>query len=297
MSVDQGIRVWEMAPGPKYQLGLNGNVKKSKGNSKYMCLGTSSEFVAYNSILALAPLALDYQDVWLIRQDLDLDQVAPNAWEGKVSYGADEDKEDNQDPPTPGTWHYSFDTSGGTHKITQSLKNIARLSSSQSDPAPDLLGGIGWDGKKFDGCEIVVPKLELTITAFYAPDQVTKDFIASLSRNTGKTNVQKWLGWEAGELLYVGCSGKGDIPTVRGQRVQPVSIDLKFWVSENKKNFQIPETGDRRIDVPSKKGWEYIWVYYQMDELDKRALPRPRYVYVEKVYDEWDFAGMFGFGG
>jgi hypothetical protein len=226
-----------------------------------------------------------------VRQKVAPDPTGPESWEVTVSYGT-EDEQKSQEPPEPGTWHFTFDTTGGTHKITQSLATLWRGERSGSYPAPNLKGAIGYDGKKVQGVEIVVPKLEFSITAYYQPQQITTTFMANVARNTGKTNLNPWLGFAGGEILFLGGTGQGDIPTVAGQRVKPASVTYKFAASENL--IDIP-VGD--IVVPSKKGWEYLWVRYEKIEETGFVFPIPVHAYVEKVYRDTDFGTLFGFGG
>ena len=46
--------------------------------------------------------------------------------------------------------------------------------------------------------------------------------------------------------------------------------------------------------MPSKKGWEYLWVKYaeQEDENAKTLVQQPIAAYVERVYDEASFAPL-----
>jgi hypothetical protein len=256
----------------------------------YVVLGTTSEIAAANAALALAPLAYVVNDEVLVRQEVTPDATGPESWEVTVRYGG-EDEEKSKEPPEPGTWHFSFDTTGGTHKITQSLQNVWKGERSQSNPAPDLRGAVNYDGKKVAGVEIVVPKLEFSITAYYQPQQVTTAFMANIARNTGKVSSDAWLGFAAGEILFLGGTGNGDIPLVNGQRVKPVSVTFKFAASENRQNIKVGE-----ITVPEKKGWQYLWVKYEKLEENGLVFPVPVHAYVEKIYEETAFQSLFGFG-
>lgn len=44
----------------------------------------------------------------------------------------------------------------------------------------------------------------------------------------------------------------------------------------------------------SKKGWEYMWLRYHdvKDDTAKMLIKHPCAAYVERVYDEVDFAGL-----
>lgn len=284
------VTVYEKAGSPRARFV---NPVENNGSSidfTYVVLGTQSEITAANGALLIAPLAYLVNDEWLVRQEVSPQPTGPDSWDVTVRFGS-EDQRKSREKPQPGTWHFSFDTAGGTHKITQSLKNVWRGERSSSNPAPDLLGAIGYDGKKVQGVEIVVPKLEFSITAYYAPQAVTTTFMANIARNTGKTNNDPWLGFAAGEILFLGGSGNGDIPLVHGQRVKPISVTFKFAASENRENIKV---GD--ILVPSKKGWEYLCVKYEKVEDAGFVFPIPVHAYVDQVYEDTSFRNLFQFG-
>ncbi len=284
------LTVYEKAGSPRAKFV---NATTNNGSSiefTYVVFGTTSEIDAANGALAVAPLAYLVNSETLVRQEATPTSTGPDSWEVTVRYGT-EDEQQSQQPPQPGTWHFNFDTSGGTHKITQSLQTLWRSERSQTNPAPDLLSATNYDGKKVQGVEIVVPKLEFSITAYYAPQAVTTTFVANIARNTGKVNSATWLGFAAGELLFLGGSGQGDIPTVAGQRVKPIPLTFKFAASENRTNIKV---GD--ITVPNKAGWDYLWVRYEKIEDAGFVFPIPVHAYVEKVYERFAFAQLFGFG-
>ena len=66
-------------------------------------------------------------------------------------------------------------------------------------------------------------------------------------------------------------------------------IAYKFAASPNRSNFSV---GD--ITGISKKGWEYMWVRYEdaEDAAAKAIVKKPVAVYVEKVYEEGNFASL-----
>ncbi len=283
--------VYEKSKSPRARFVNPTDNNGSSVEFSYVVIGTADEIAAANAALAIAPLAYLVNSETLIRQEVAPESTGPDSWDVVVRYGT-EDQQRSQEVPQPGTWHFNFDTSGGTHKITQSLQTLWRGQRSLSNPAPDLLGAINYDGKKVQGVEIVVPKLEFSITAYYAPQAVDTAFMVNIARKTGKVNSATWLGFAAGELLFLGGSGDGDIPTVAGQRVKPIPVTFKFAASENRTNITV---GD--ITVPSKAGWDYLWVRYEKVESAGFVYPIPVHAYVEKVYERTDYAALFGFGG
>jgi hypothetical protein len=44
--------------------------------------------------------------------------TGPTSWEVAIRFGG-EDERKSLEPPQPGTWHFQFDSSGGSHRGTQ----------------------------------------------------------------------------------------------------------------------------------------------------------------------------------
>ncbi|MCA9179589.1 MAG: hypothetical protein KDB14_34270 [Planctomycetales bacterium] len=257
----------------------------------YVVLGTNNVTLATSAVATAAPLVYLANDgQLLVRQEFIPKVTGPNSWDIDVRYGTEDDRKSHEIPEA-GFWRFSFDTTGGTHKVTQSLETIHRVEADPADPAPDLKQAIGWDGKKVNGVEIVVPKLEFSITAYYDPASVTTAYMKTLARNTGRTNSAAWLGFDPGEVLYMGSTGDGDVPLVSGARVKPIPLVHKFAASENVINLAV---GD--MTVPSKNGFDYLWVRYkQIESADAtNIVPKPVHAYVERVYEKVDFAALLG---
>ena len=262
----------------------------SSGDRSFMVRGTDDPEIAHAAIASVAANSFSFGGGFpLIRQEIALDDLGNNTWEGKVRYGLEGDSK-SQEPPTAGTWHFDFDTTGGTHKITVAHQQT-KGQLSGSNLAPDLKGLIGWDGTKVEGTEIFVPKLEFSITAYYNADDVTMDFIRIYAQNTGKTNGVTWLGYSDAEVLFLGASGKGDIPLSYGQRIAPVAVTFKYAASETRRNFNV---GD--MTVPLKRGWDYLSVKYEKAEQSGVTFPTPVHWYVNEVYEGIDFGDLFFFG-
>ena len=259
----------------------------------YVVMGTNNVTTATGAVAAAAPVVYLADDSQvLVRQEFIPKVIGPDSFEVGVRYGTEDDRKSHE-VPEAGFWRFSFDTTGGSHKVTQSLETIHRVESDPADPAPDLKQAIGWNRTRVNGVEIVVPKLEFSITAYYEPASVTSDYMKNLARKTGRTNDDEWLGFAEGEVLYMGSTGDGDVPLASGPRVKPIPIVHKYAASENVTALAV---GD--MTVPTKKGFEYLWVRYkQIESADaKNLIPKPVHAYVERVYEKVDFAALFGFG-
>jgi len=171
----------------------------------------------------------------------------------------------------------SFDTTGGTRHITQSLQTISKHC--VTGTAPDFQGAIGVDGDKVNGCEIPGPgTFKFQITKSWPVSSFSQANIVALAANTFKTNSDIFYDFAVGTLLFLGASG-----SIRG--IKDWEVTYHFAFSENVTNMTIGAmTG---ID---KKGWEYVWTLYRKSEDQNTRVVRPYAAYVERVCE----AAAFG---
>lgn len=257
----------------------------------FVVLGTDDSNAATQAVANEVPASYAAADgQTLIRHRYVTRPTGPDSWEIEVHYGPEEDRR-SISPPDPGEWRFDFDTTGATQKITQSLQTIADYEADPADPAPDLKQAIGWDGKKVNGVEIVVPKLSFGIVAAYTATTITMGWMKTLAANTGRTNNATWLGFAAGEVLYLGAVGNGYIQTLAGTRSKPIEVHHKFEASANLTGLAV---GD--MTGIAKKGFEYLWVRYKDKESGDATniVPVPTHAYVERVYESFDFAAVLG---
>ena len=176
---------------------------------------------------------------------------------------------------------FTFDTGGGTQHITQSISTVNRYAP-PGKTAPDFGGAIGVTHDNVEGVDITVPVYAFSETHYLADAVVTPAYRGTLFNLTGKVNSASFKGLAAGECLFLGASG-----SKRG--ADDWEISFKFAGSPNRTNINVGG-----ITVSSKKGWEYMWVRYA-DSEDAGAnaiVKKPVAVYVEKVYEEGNFAGL-----
>ncbi len=177
---------------------------------------------------------------------------------------------------------FSFDTGGGTQHITQSLETVGRYPAS----APDLNGAIGYDGQSVAGVEITMPVMNFSETRYLKNSKVTTAYKARVAECTGRINNAKFKGYGKGEVLFLGASG-----AKRGSSSDDLwEITFKFAVSPNRKDIRLGG-----ITVPSKYGWDYLWVRYADNVGNDVLVKRPCAAYCERVYEFADF-GKLGLG-
>lgn len=174
-------------------------------------------------------------------------------------------------------YRWNFDTQGGTVKIYTS-----RATARFPNTAPDFNGSIDVnDENEPEGVEIVLPALKLSIrkrwnrnsTLFGSSTFI--DYIKSLTAYTGRVTSVPWQTFAAGELLFLGATGEY-VPWKDNE------IEYHFAASANIASYAIgPITGI------AKKGHDYVWVKYEHNVASGSRVRRPKWAYVERVYDEF----------
>lgn len=174
---------------------------------------------------------------------------------------------------------FNFDISSGTRKIVASIAQKSKYPES----APNSTG-IN-DG---EGMDIVTPVCTFSETHYYAPSQLTNAWKRQLAEMVGCINSSTFLGFNAGELLFSGCSG-----TRNGTRSDDDwQITFKFSFQANQTGIMVGELGPI-----TKRGWDVLWIRYKEDPVslsnNKKAVLRiPIAAYVEQVYKEANFSSL-----
>lgn len=246
----------------------------------YLVFGSENEQYVYEQVRFETPTV--YQG--MVRSSIKLTPRGyPGYWDLTVDY-----KTVVIDPPAapePGEYlgpNFSFRTSGGTTKITQSLETISRTRRAGAAKNHKQAIGVTKDG--VEGCEIISRSPEISIEL--RMPFVTMDHFDVWNELTGKVNADKFLGFHAGEVLYGGADA-------RSNNAESWTVTHTFLLSANKANIVISD----EITVPEKKGWEYIWVEYSESVVGGNRIRRPEQANVEKVYETANFVALLGFGG
>ena len=258
----------------------------------FVISGTEDPATCEAALLSVLPTVYAYMAI----QNYNYVHKGGGVWEATAKYGAryatgTERAQGSYEPkPTPqagdiGSW--SFDTSGGTQHITNSLTTVSR-SWKQGDPAaPDLGGLIGLNGNDIAGCDITVPAFTYEETWVWPLEVITPDYIGILFNLTGKTNASAWKHFAQEECLFMGASGQQRSST-------DCEIRYRFSGSKTRTNFQVGN-----VTVSQKRGWHYMWVKYKDEVLgagaDKVLAKSPSAVYIERVYEMADFT-LLGIG-
>lgn len=243
----------------------------------YMAIGCADEIEVRTLALDNANTPAIYNGMY--RRVVEIaERISNDTWKVVVRYELP--TPDNQDQNQPVT---SFDSTGGTQHITQSIQTVGRY----GPAASTLLGGaIGYDGESVNGVDITIPVWNWQETLYFSDSQVNQYAYYAL---TGSVNSDVFKGYQPGEVLFMGASGqkRGDPWIINPNNKWEVTF--KFAASPNLSGISVGA-----ITGINKKGWEYLWVQYgeDVDSSAKIRIKKPIAVYVEQVYDYAPFSTL-----
>lgn len=257
--------IWQETKDSRKVRGNPGGIELS-----YHLAGVIDDVAAWSYALgATSPIWITAGQA-LYRQDVQLDHRGNGVWLVTVPYGP-EDKR-------VGQWDFDFDTQGGTVRIFQ-----AKATTVFPAGGPDHKDAIDVQGDDVRGTEIVIPALRMNYSFRFPTGMVNEAFARNIARNTGKTNDRTWHGFAAGECLFLGATGKSGSSS-------ETTIGYSIACSENVTGLTIGA-----VAAVAKKGWESVWISY-LDAVDAGVkVKQPEHVYVQRVYDECNFASVLGF--
>jgi hypothetical protein len=243
----------------------------------------SEDYVRNQSALYTSPQISTTSGI-LYRSEISCNQAAYSMWDIDVQYSS----VDNQS----GTIDWDFDTTGGTIHITHSKQAIARYPTTtpaaDGDAPPTYQAiGLNKDGK-IDGTDIIIPVMRFNVTVTHPSGIVSPSFARMIQSVTAKVNSTPWMGWAAGEVLFLGGRGSAGLSTES-------RMSYAFAISKNATNITVGA-----LTIASKKGHELVWIKYKDTEETVAAVTKPsvapEFAYVERVYDTFDMAAVLGFG-
>lgn len=260
----------------------------------YLAFGTSvdTEVHTYVNTFLSSNRFYTIGDYTFMVESYSLEYVGDECFKVTATYtktGAD-----NEEQTNPLRRSRSFDTSGGTIHMTQAKGERAYAA---TGTAPDQQKAIGVDGDSVAGVDVIVPALQWTETYDVPSAYVTAAYIKGVAALTGTVNNAAFRTFQPGEVLFVGCSGNQEWDEEKGDG--PWSLSYKFTASPNRglvtgatgTPLYPAETIGSITDVV-KKGHEYLWVRYEAAVDGSDLLKRPKYVYVDQVYEETNFEAL-----
>ena len=206
------------------------------------------------------------------RQNIECDPAGWVHWDVVGQYGPR-----NQEI---GEYQFRFSTAGGTLRITHAKEDVAQFPAG----GPDVEGAIDVqrDGE-VRGVEIVLPATKFTYDFKFPGGSVNEAVAIAWSELCGQTNEKAWHSMKAGEALLLSANG--------GQGTNsPATISFEIAHSKNLANATIGAIGG-----VNKKGWDIAWTSFKDDVDGGKPIVKPERIYVQRVYDSFDFAAKLGF--
>lgn len=252
----------------------------------YLIENAADHDEAQTALLAAAPATFDSNltiKSWTVEPLEGDDPTLSQLWNGTVNYAKNTKTKTDQET---GESTFSFDTTGGTVHITQTLATINTYGD-----APDFEGAIGVERTdkeiSVNGCDITSPVYTFSETHYIAAATVTNTYKGNIFKLTGKVNNATFKGCDAGECLFLGASGSK-------RSDADWEITFRFAASPNVTGKVVGS-----ITGIAKKGWEYLWVLYKEVKAAGEGsgggnliVKRPAGVYIERVYEDGDFSTL-----
>jgi hypothetical protein len=181
---------------------------------------------------------------------------------------------------------WSFDTTGATVHLTQAKAHVQGFTSGYPNgvAAPDHKGAIGVTlSGEIEGVDIVIPSLKITATITHEQGVLSFSQARLLAANTGRTNNAPFMGYEAGELLFLGAQGSDGTNT-------EATVSYQFAASSNE--YGTLTFGE--INNITKAGHHYAWVEFKTFVSNGVTVTKAIAVQVERVYDSMSFSQILG---
>lgn len=244
----------------------------------YNIRGTEDEGEAYFALIANAIPIYNGRFAYsaVIRR------AAIDCFIGTVSYKTGTPEQRQSFGDDGGGSSLQFELGNETQHITQSLSTVSKTTSG-GRPAADHKGAIGVSSDGIEGTDVLVPTMNWSETHYYPLAAIGPNYLSVLRSMRVKMNSATFRGFARGEVLFLGASGGVSAASPRWE------ITYRFAQSDNVTNLAV---GD--ITVPSKLGWDYLWIEYvaQSDDTAKAVARVPYAAYVERVYEFADFSQL-----
>jgi hypothetical protein len=235
---------------------------------EFIVRGATDEVDAFGAVESHAPLTHGGYE----REDVSVEEVRyPDIWIGTAKY--------NYKPLKPfptDALDYSFDTSLGSKRIYRSLSTPNTYGGSQP-----FYGQIAVDQSgQAQGIDIATPQSAFSYTWYPASGTVSEAYQRTVQGLVGHVNSTAFKGYAAGEVLFVGASG-------RSRNNTDWEISYSFNYNANVTGLTIGTISGIAVD-----GWDVMWVYYGRTTESGRYSQKPLQVNVERVYPRSSFGAL-----
>jgi hypothetical protein len=244
---------------------------RSSHRHTYLVTEATDELDALDAVALVAPTVYDNLNI----VDFDYEEVRyPDVWEITAIYA----QASPQLLIETGSAEYSFDIAVESQRILQAYSTVN--SYVVSGVATDYHEAIGIDPatKQAEGADVLVPISSFQVTYAPANAVVTTVYQKTVRTLVGKVNNGAFNDHAAGEVLFVGASG-------RKRTDADWELSFRFDVRPNQTGLVI---GD--ITGINCNGWDLIDPIYERAVDNNRYIQKPVQVDIKRVYQYADFS-------
>ena len=266
----------------------SGSNSNSTATVTYIVEGTEDDITACTSAYEFAPD--EFSEIPKKSASV-AERLTENAWKIEVNYGSESKSSSGDSGSEDDEATMNFDCSAGTKHMTQAIEQTcvyagsgeSKESSSEASAVP-----IGWNGKdgsesEAAGVDVSIGELRETYTKTMSKSKVTgTSWKRKVAELVGKVNSGSFKGWNAGEVMFLGCSYSA--PS-KGSKKVSVSFHFAIRLNESKATVAGQNIG-------SKKGFEYLWALTDDEVRDGERKRKVRKIYKAVVCETDGFGGL-----
>lgn len=269
-----------------WSAGVDANGTFESYEIPYTVRGTGNLEDALEAVRNTAPVLR----AGMVLSEVRLDEILSHeAFRIKAVYAPSDDGE--EDP------EMNFECSSGSMHITHALSQTKVYGASDAEIDQNVGGMIGWNGKIGDGMEVSgvdVPTAAMheTYTKSIDIDDLTTKYRRNIASLVGKVNASSFMGWDAGEVMFLGCSFSKPLKKKRIQtlvdtlnRKKRISVSFHFEIHPNEKNVRI-----NGQNIGSKNGFEYLWSINKTENADGKTKTILRAVFKSVIVESANFS-------
>ena len=250
------------------------------GTRQYVCIGTENTETIHNLAVANSPLVILVGGRVLNRGRISIAPTpAPSTWTVTVEYEGKKQEDDQ------GNFSRSFEVSQGSQHIIQSLNTVSSYKAAGVAGAiPSTQGAIGVTKDSVDGCDVPVPEAKFSETYYIPQAAFTLNYQRTVTLMCATWNDATFRGYPSGEVLFNGITAS--LSSEDG----PWQATFTFSISPNRTGLTVGG-----ITNITKRGWDYVWLWYADVQNGQSMRKVPYYAYVEQVLYSSDFS-LLGIG-
>ena len=266
----------------------SGSNSNSTATVTYIVEGTEDDITACTSAYEFAPD--EFSEIPKKSASV-AERLTENAWKIEVNYGSESKSSSGDSGSEDDETTMNFDCSAGTKHMTQAIEQTCVYAGSgESKDSSDEASAvpIGWNGKdgsesEAAGVDVSIGELRETYTKTMSKSKVTgTSWKRKVAELVGKVNSGSFKGWNAGEVMFLGCSYSA--PS-KGSKKVSVSFHFAIRLNESKATVAGQNIG-------SKKGFEYLWALTDDEVRDGERKRKVRKIYKAVVCETDGFGGL-----